>query len=321
MPLVKYLLMISSFGFNAAAQTSSFAFDDKPMVVTRPVIKPAIVVGTEPGVPPVSGTRPSGPGGQMQDCGIPPGPVAYNIGNPAGTGIGSQCSPRSVVVGFQGSFSSLPRGTVGMGYINPRLENKSMVDRFPGDTRVIGDEWNEPVYRDYGSSAAINYIAYQANHWKKQGAARGQKCVAVDIDNCDVIGAQNYGKVLDVIDDLNRKNPEVQIRVLVKNPQNEGCGQFLKRSVAVGAFMEELSSSDFERLKVLRANPNQLLVFARGNNRTPRSHISMDAIAEARVSNTTVSFDSDGSYKSINKCTFTGGPTVTGAAQAPTAVR
>lgn len=242
----------------------------------------------------------------MQDCNIAPGPVAYNIGKPEGNGVGGQCRPRSIVVGFDGTFSQLPSGMIGMGYINPRLENRAMAKRFPGQTRVIGDEWNEPVYVDYGSPGAVNYIKYQVEHWKTQGRARGQKCVAVDVNNCDVIGADSYGKVLDVIDDLNRKQPDVQIRVLVKNPQNGGCGKFLNRSVTIGAFIEEISSRDFERLVQMRNNPNQMLLFARGNNRG-KFHISMEAIAAAKVPNSSVSFDSNGSYESINKCTYESG--------------
>lgn len=267
-------------------------------------------------------------GGQMQDCGIESGPVAYNIGNSKGGGIGGECRPRSVVVGFRGSFGNLPRGTTGMGYINPRLENENEAKRFPGNTRVIGDEWNEPVYHDYNSSAAVAYISSQVEHWQKAGRARGQKCVAVDVDNCDVIGAANYGKVLDTIERLNRGS-DVQIRVLVKNPQNAGCGQFLRRPIAVGAFMEELSRADFRRLLSMR-NPNQMLLFARGNTRGG-GHIGMDEIVEARVPNSSVSFDSDhrytpgssgnGNYKHINKCTFTPGASAPAVAAAPEATR
>ncbi len=312
--LISYLLTISVFGSIASAQASGFVFEDPPSAPARPAINPVTQptpitpTVTEPKVPAISAARPASLGGQMSDCEILPGPVAYNIGNPSGTGIGGQCRPRSVVVGFQGGFSSLPQGTTGMGYINPRLENQAMVRQFPGDIRVVGDEFNEPVYLDYGSSAAIKYISYQVDHWKKQGRARIpiQKCVAVDIDNCDVIGAENYGKVLDVVDKLNREIPDVQIRVLIKNPQKAGCGQYLKRSVAVGAFMEELTPNEFERLKTMRDNPNQIMVYARGNNRKPRGHISMDEIAAAGVPNTTVSFDPNGSYKSITKCTYTG---------------
>lgn len=245
-------------------------------------------------------------GGTMQDCGIQPGPVAYNIGRPNGSGIGQDCRPRSVVVGFQGSFSSLPPGTIGMGYINPRIENRSMLVKFPGSTGSGGDEWDEPIYYDYNSKGAVDYITYQVNHWKAEGRKRGQKCVAVDVDNCDVIKAGEYGKVLDTIDRLNRQSPDVQIRVLIKNPQNAGCGQHLRRPIAVGAFMEELSQSDFNRLASLRANTNQMMIFARGNNRGA-GHISMDAIARSGLPNSTVSFDSNGSYQQVSKCTYNGG--------------
>lgn len=249
----------------------------------------------------------------MQDCGIEPGPVAYNIGSSTGQGVGRECRPRSVVVGFNGSFANLPPGTVGMGYINPRLEKPSMKNQFPGETRSGGDEWNEPIYKDYSSKGAVDYIAHQVNHWKKEGRKRGQKCVAVDVDNCDVIKAENYGKVLDTIDRLNRQDPSVQIRVLVKNPQNAGCGQFLKRSVAIGGFMEELSAADADRVDRMRANPNQILVFARGNNRGG-GHISMDALDRKRIPNSTVSHDSNGSYNSISRCSYHPGHGGTGEA-------
>lgn len=244
----------------------------------------------------------------MQDCGIKPGPVAYNIGNSSGTGIAPSCRPQSVVAGFLGSFSKLPDGTTGMGYINPRIENAEMKNKFPGNSYVVGDEWDEPVYYDYNSSAAVNYISHQVRWWKRRGAERGQSCVAVDVDNCDVIKPGNYKKVLDLIDRLNRENPkDVQIKVFVKNPQNEGCGQFMKHPVAIGAFMEELSASDYHRLAKLRANEDQLMLFAQGNQRNGREHISLERIAQTASSNlpnTAVSFDGNGSYKFIKQCTY-----------------
>lgn len=258
----------------------------------------------QPKTPPPSGA--TGPAGSALDCNIPAGPIAYAIKSPTGAG-GRSCGAKSIVVGYKGSFSSLPEGVTGMGYINPRLETPGLKNEFPGNTYAPGDEWNEPVYRDYSSPGAVSYITMQVKHWKEQGRLRRpnkQTCVAVDIDNCDVIGADNYGKVLDVVDDLNRKEPDVQIRVFIKNPQNAGCGRHMRRPVAIGAFMEELTASEFQNLVRSRPNTNQLLLFARGNRRNS-GHISLDAIARSGVPNTAVSFDENGSYGSIDRCTYT----------------
>ncbi|MGE4133713.1 MAG: hypothetical protein AB7F86_18900 [Bdellovibrionales bacterium] len=259
-------------------------------------------------------TRTDGPGGRMQDCGIPPGPIAYNIGSDSGSGV--SCQAKSVVVGFRGSLSSVKkRGQVAMGYINPRLENMREARRFGGSFYHKKDGWNEPVYHDYGSQAAVNYIASQVNHWKDEGAKIGQSCVAVDVDNCDVVGTENYGKVLDTIDRLNRERPNVQIRVLIKNPQLANCGRYLKRSVAIGAFMEEISPDEVSQVTSMRPNPDQILVFAQGSDRNGE-HASLSSIASRSLPNSTVSFDvgrknkkgkwlyRKGSYNEINQCTY-----------------
>ncbi len=244
-------------------------------------------------------------GGRMQDCSIPQGPITYNIGSTNGSG--ARCNAKSIVVGFQGSFRSLPRGVVGMGYINPLLENQQMRSKFganSSNSSMGNARYNETKFHSYANANAKAYIRYQANHWKKMGAARGQKCVAVDIDNCDVIGSKNYSHVIATINEINRADPAgVKIKVLVKNPQN-GCGNFMKNPDVVGAFIEELSSGELARLKKLRANPDQVLLFAQGDSRGS-GHISLQSIANQKIPNTSVSFDRNGMYGSINRCTYT----------------
>lgn len=287
------------FGKSAEPRKLEAQPETQPKLQPEPAPKPTVAIRP---------TAAQGAGGRIQDCALPQGPIAYNIGSSRGTGV--SCNARSIVVGFGGDFNALPRGVTGVGYINPLVENAEMRARFlkGAPSRMGNAIYGEPMFLDYSSQGAQKYIEYQVQHWKKAAQNRRgspQKCVAVDVNNCDVIGTKNYGHVLDVIDRLNKADPEgVQIRVLVKNPQNSKCRGFMKRSVVIGAFIEEISPSEVNLLtSSVRANPDQVLLFARGNQRGAE-HASLASLAARKIPNSSVSFDTNGEYQSVTKCTY-----------------
>jgi hypothetical protein len=244
----------------------------------------------------------NGPAGTMGECGIPQGPMAYNIGTSNGSGV--RCNAKTVFVGFKGSIGSLPAGVMGGGYINPLTEKGN---RLPGTIpSLMTGAYGEYKFLNYApNSPGGEYVKQQVLHWKGEAAKRGQKCIPVDIDNCDSVKIDNYMKILDTVESLNNAGPKVM--VMVKNPLDCGNGRAFKHKVAVGAFQEEISVAGAKQLASLRANINQVILFASGSGPKSPNHkgnINTKAIQSANIPNTAYSYDSGKEYSTIYNCTY-----------------
>ncbi len=244
----------------------------------------------------------NGPGGSIPgECEIPEGPIAYNIG-----GNNVTCFAESVVIGFLGSPRNVKYGrkkVYNMGYINPLVE-KSYVGQFsPGVlySSLQSGAYGEPRFRDYNSPEATSYLNKQILHWKAVGKAVGQKCIPVDIDNCDSIGNAAYLSILNRIEEQN-KTGDVVVKVLTKNPHNN-CN-FMSHPAVIGAFVEisgDEPVSVVRKVAATRNKPEQILIFARGG---PGTNDKVLTANKQGLPNSAYSYDEGGEYKNVVNCTY-----------------
>lgn len=251
----------------------------------------------------------SGPGGaMMSDCeGFPKGPIAYNIRNKTGSGV--TCNAASVVSGYMGQ---LRKDKFGIGYINPMRESG---DPAPGTILYKCSSCGDGEYRypDYNSQDAVAYVQTQLLHWQRQGIAKKQSCVPVDIDNCDAIGSANYLKILKQVQKFNNQpGIETKIMVLNKNPQNN-CN-FFSHPTVIGAFIEEISLADAQKVSKMRSKSEQVLLFAAGSGskaepkngkEDPRNeNVRKIEKANPRIPNASFSYDKGKEYEQVYDCTY-----------------
>lgn len=257
---------------------------------------------TGPGVSGPGATTPetlatpyNGPGGSLPgECGIPKGPIAYNIG-----GNNVKCSAKTIVSGFK---AQLRQGVFGAGYINPLTEKGQ---GRPGSSArncvdsSTASQYGEGCFSNYASGPGQAYIQEQLLHWQAQGRAKGQKCVPVDIDNCDSIGNTNYKNILDQVENFNNR-ADIKIKVLTKNPHLAGCN-FFSHPAVVGAFIEEISPSEAQKVSKMRNKPEQILLFARGGSGTNQK---LKQIENLKIPNSSYSYDQGAEYQNITDCTY-----------------
>jgi hypothetical protein len=240
----------------------------------------------------------NGPGGSLPgDCGIPKGPMAYNIGGTNGTG--SKCDAKTVFVGYK---QNLPTGKFGGGYINPMTEKGTNLAGSSLNNcaqKGVASQYGEKCFSDYSSGPGFAYIQEQLLHFQKEGARVGQKCVPVDIDNCDSIGANNYKAILDAVEKLNN-GADIKIKVMAKNPQLAGCN-FLSHPAVVGAFVESATTNEAQQIAKMRSKPEQILLFARGGGGTNRK---LQDIEKLNIPNSAYSYDSGREYENVDNCTY-----------------
>lgn len=240
----------------------------------------------------------NGPGGSIPgDCGIPKGPIAYNIGTNNGSGV--RCNANTVFVGFKQTFRD---GIFNAGYINPLLEKGMQHPQASiGNCKQTGvaSQYSEKCFSDYSSGVGQAYIQEQILHFQNEGKRTGQKCVPIDIDNCDSIGGENYRSILDQVEKLNN-NAEVKIKVFTKNPQTSGCN-FLSHPAVVGAVIEGINPTNTSIVANSRSKPEQLLLFLRGNT---GSNEKLKAIDNLKIPNSAFSYDNGKEYENIFDCTY-----------------
>jgi hypothetical protein len=200
------------------------------------------------------------------------------------------------------------RGGFGMGYINTMTE-----DFETGGPSVAGNcvssgtarQYGEGCFRDYRlGSLGSAHIQKQVLHWQRQGAMKGQKCVPVDLDNCDSIGNASFKEVLDQIENYNNQ-ASVKIKALIKNPHLPGCN-FMSHPAVIGAVIEEVGASEARQISNLRSKPEQILLFVAGsgsNNQNNRLTKLQSAESE-HPSNSSFSYDSGKEYENTIQCTY-----------------
>lgn len=242
---------------------------------------------------PRSATPYNGPGGSLPgDCGIPVGPIAYNIG-----GNSVSCHAKSVVVGFGAGARS---GYFTMGYVNPLVQRGGNCSYSGPQARSgMSSSYRENRAADYNSPEAKAYIDCQLMHWRSVAVSAGQRCIPIDIDNCDSIGDIAYKNILDRIEELNKEGGVI-IKVLTKNPHLANCN-FFSHPAVVGAFVEEISTSDAQKVAQMRNKPEQVILFARGGT---GSNQRVKEIESLRIQNSAYSYDSGGEYKNVIDCTY-----------------
>jgi hypothetical protein len=236
----------------------------------------------------------NGPGGSLPgECGIPKGPWAYNIG-----GDSVSCNAEVTVSGFKSQL----RGKFGAGYINPLTEKgQSRPGSGAGNCAdsSTAKQYGEGCFSSYAGGSGQAYIQEQLLYWQAEGTAKGQKCVPVDIDNCDSIGSANYKNILDQVESFNNQ-ASVKIKVLTKNPHLGSCN-FFSHPAVVGAFIEEISPSDAQKVSQMRNKPEQILLFARGGSGTNQK---LKQIESLKIPNSSYSYDEGSEYQNVTDCTY-----------------
>jgi hypothetical protein len=247
----------------------------------------------------------NGPGGSIPgDCGIPRGPIAFNIGAENGNGV--QCDAKTVFVGFK---QNLPSGKFGGGYVNPMLEKGKTASGASVENCAnpqTANEYGEKCFANYTSGEGQSYMQAQLLHWQEEGQKVGQKCVPIYVDNCDSIGSQNYKSILDSIEQLNNSG-QVKLKVINPNPQNSGRN-FLSHPAVIGALAEldEKNGPETARqVANLRNKPEQLLIVTRGGKGTDAN---LREASRENILNASFSFDvtvnGAKEYQKIYNCTY-----------------
>lgn len=253
-----------------------------------------------PAAPQMLATPYSGPGGAIPgECGIPKGPWAYNIG-----GNSVSCDARVIVKPFRSQdITGISKDKVWLaGYVNPAVQ-KDLRSKFPSpNCGSSAGKYGEGCFSDYSSGAGQAYVQWQLLHWQEMGDKVGQKCVPIDIDNCDAIGTKNYLSILDQIEKFNNKSSKAKLLVLNKNPHNN-C-DFMSHAVVGGAFVEISEDPVGEvvnKVNAVRKKPEQILVFARGGT---GSNEKVRAAQNSGIKNSAFSFDKGGEYERVDNCTY-----------------
>ncbi len=248
----------------------------------------------------------NGPGGSLPgECGLPVGPIAYNIASESGSGV--RCNAKTVIIGYKGRPAT-KNYFIG-GYVTPLVPpfDGANVSKYSGVTGSAGDGYGGRRFANYNSQEARTFIDEQLLHWKSVGAALGQKCVPIDIDNCDNVGSANYKIVLDRVEELNQtaQSSGVLLKVLTKNPQIN-CN-FFSHPAVIGAFIEEISPSDAVRVGQMRNKPEQVLLFAAGSgSKSPNSsaNVNLKRLEAIGIKNSAYSYDSGKEYEVVHDCTY-----------------
>jgi hypothetical protein len=205
------------------------------------------------------------------------------------------------------------QGVLGGGYINPMLE-KGLVRKGASlgncKDQDTAKKYGEKCFANYTSGGGLAYIEEQVLNFQKEGGRIGQKCVPVDIDNCDSIGTENYKSILDTIEKLNNLG-DVKIKVLAKNPHLSGCmgkgkENFFNHPAVIGAFVESATKEEAKQLDQMR-KPGQVLLFAAGSgSKVPesRANKNLGEIEKLNIPNSAYSYDRGKEYQSVYKCSY-----------------
>jgi hypothetical protein len=205
-----------------------------------------------------------------------------------------------VVSGYLGQ---LRKDVFAAGYINPLTEKgQTGGASSAGNCKdsSTANQYGEGCFKSYalGSDGAA-YIQKQILHFQKEGQAKGQKCVPVDIDNCDSVGSAAYKQILDQIETLNNQG-SVKIKVLNKNPHLGGCN-FFSHPAVIGAFIESANANEAQAIAKMRNKPEQVLVFARGGGSSNQKLKSLESL---NIPNSAYSYDQGSEYQNITECSY-----------------
>lgn len=69
----------------------------------------------------------------------------------------------------------------------------------------------------------------------------------------------------------------------------------------MGAFVEEISPSDAQKVSKMRNKPEQILLFARGGT---GSNQKLKQIESLKIPNSAYSYDQGGEYQNVVDCTY-----------------
>lgn len=256
-------------------------------------------------------------------CGMPQGPMAYNIGTdkdektkiPKICLNGSANKSETVFAGFEASTAEIIKsGKYAGGYINVLVE-KDLRSTYGGVPANNG--YDENKFTSYSNSDALRYIDHQIDHWLvNANPPKGdnkKRCIVVDVDNCDQIPDTEYRKVLDRIKQKSDQNPGAEIKVFLKNPQQKKCSQFMNHPVVVGFFVEEIDNpKTVSDLRKEAKAENKPILFARGGQGKDSNLDKYFAQAQRGQlgPNIAISKDNDGKegeYGCVNGTAFYGG--------------
>ena len=76
---------------------------------------------------------------------------------------------------------------------------------------------------------------------------------------------------------------------------------FFSHPAVVGAFIEEISTSDAKKVDAMRNKPEQILLFARGGT---GSNEKLKLIQNLGIKNSGYSYDSGAEYSKVHDCTY-----------------
>jgi hypothetical protein len=246
-------------------------------------------------------------------CGMPQAPMAYEIGS---TG---SCAAGKVETVFTG-FMKKVKGNYAGGYINSCVQkcDGDCDQRFASTINSFFSQapmgcragYGEKQYGDYspGSQGAA-YINTQITYWKEQALKQKSQCIVVDIDNCDSIGWANYKNILNLVHEKNQTGGRVM--VFAKNPQLCGGQEAFNHPVVVGAFVEEISGGELQKLFTQRGQhtnkPILLAVGSGGGNSNNRlTKLGNTCMASKNQKNVFASYDQGSEYQCVNRAVACG---------------
>jgi hypothetical protein len=252
---------------------------------------------------------------KTQGCNFPKGSFAYQIGTTDGSGVKLTCKPSTIMVGYKGKISGLPKDIFGAGYFSTLIpkDDKENTKKYISISKPSGDGYGSRMFLDYNSKEAKAYVDEQLLHWKEEGILKKQSCVVVDVDNCDDIGGDNYKIVLDEIEQFNKNNNNggVTIKVLAKNTQLVKCNlgkiNFFTHPAVIGGLIEHGNKTEY-KTELSKRNPNQMLIFASGagtkTSASPGNVYTSKIENTERIPNSAYSYDSGAEYQHVYKCTY-----------------
>lgn len=243
-------------------------------------------------------------------CGMQKGPMAYAIG---GSGGCASSDIKNVFTGYKKQIDNIKnRGAYAGGYINACTEKG---DPKPGSIPAgnkCGGSYGESLFTDYrpGTPGAA-YIQEQLLWWKNQANKQPSKCIVVDIDNCDSVGWANYKNILNMVQDSNNNPANSKIMVFAKNPQACGNAEAFNHPAVVGAFVEEISKGELQKLFSQRGkNINKPILLAAGsgggNSNGRLTKLGQNCLDSKNQQNVYASFDTGSEYSCVNKAVTCG---------------
>lgn len=234
-------------------------------------------------------------------CGMPKGPMAYNIASESGVDVPIQI--KTVFIGYNGKTQGLQsQNRYAGGYIPANIPKFAKEDlaKYGSGSRPSGDGYGSFNFGNYTSGNAFNYIQSRIEYWKLQ-VNRSTQCIVVDIDNCDSVGWANYKNILNQVQaSNNRGGPKVM--VFTKNPQICGGSEAFNHPVVVGAFVEEIDTANLQKLFQYRgSNTNKpiLLAAGSGGSESKGNKLVENCNYSRNQKNVFASFDYGGEYSKI----------------------